>query len=440
MRLPGFHQAHVNHPMLRPAGGVHTIGAAIIVLGSLLSLPFSTAGQTASNGTNPSANGVEFGRIEGVVRMGRQAVANETLTLRPTPASATNQDALVRQTITDDGGRYVFTGVPAGKWTISRSHGMRDIFGISVLVEAGKTSRLDVGGKGRPVIGKVTLPAEILAGRDHVILPPSRLYLEFADTTNFQQQLKDPRQLEVKLAGRGFSDQAQLSTDGTFRLEDVPAGTNWLTVEVLCFPARGGTGSNVASTSLRFVAPDMPGGRNDVPLDLGTFEPVMIHTPQAGETAALFEVETTNAGIFKLANHRGQYVLLDLEPLTGHDQWDTNLAGVWASFGTNPGLAMLTIEVPPTAGSSITAIIMGEEFGGTFRKPGPWPMASFLRVPFYEQLPLRAGYGLECDRSFAPGPNLPGVVLIGPDGKIVARDLHGDAIKAAVGKALGALK
>jgi hypothetical protein len=28
-------------------------------------------------------------------------------------------------------------------------------------------------------------------------------------------------------------------------------------------------------------------------------------------------------------------------------------------------------------------------------------------------------------------------LLVGPDGKIVAKDLHGDAIKAAIAKALG---
>jgi len=32
---------------------------------------------------------------------------------------------------------------------------------------------------------------------------------------------------------------------------------------------------------------------------------------------------------------------------------------------------------------------------------------------------------------------IPAIFLIGPDGKIIARDLRGDAIKEAVGKALG---
>ena len=58
-------------------------------------------------------------------------------------------------------------------------------------------------------------------------------------------------------------------------------------------------------------------------------------------------------------------------------------------------------------------------------------------VPWYKLKLLRASFGLQCDRSIDRDSNLPGSLLVGPDGKIVAKDLHGDAIKAAIAKALG---
>jgi hypothetical protein len=56
-------------------------------------------------------------------------------------------------------------------------------------------------------------------------------------------------------------------------------------------------------------------------------------------------------------------------------------------------------------------------------------------LPWSSQLPLRASLGLPIEHGDY-WPIRAGVFLIGPDGKIVAKDLHGDAIKAAVAKAL----
>ena len=65
-----------------------------------------------------------------------------------------------------------------------------------------------------------------------------------------------------------------------------------------------------------------------------------------------------------------------------------------------------------------------------------WPQARLFEVQWYESKPLRASYGLQTDR-VEMDPNLPAIFLVGPDGTILAKDLHGDDIKAAVAKALG---
>ena len=96
------------------------------------------------------------------------------------------------------------------------------------------------------------------------------------------------------------------------------------------------------------IVPEMPGGCNDEPLDLGTLEPVMVHAPQIGEAAPLLEVKTEDGGTFKLADHWGQYVLLDFEPLNSIYQDNQSVEVAWTTFGKNDRLAMLTLQVPPT--------------------------------------------------------------------------------------------
>ena len=60
----------------------------------------------------------------------------------------------------------------------------------------------------------------------------------------------------------------RLRPDGTFRIEDVPAGRY-----VLELPFRGGAGGDsserLAFARVDVVVPEIPGGRSDEPLDIG---------------------------------------------------------------------------------------------------------------------------------------------------------------------------
>ena len=61
--------------------------------------------------------------------------------------------------------------------------------------------------------------------------------------------------------------------DGRFRVEDVPAGKYELHVEVRG-PRQGVPRyrPEVANTTEEITVPEMPGGRSDEPLDVGTIE------------------------------------------------------------------------------------------------------------------------------------------------------------------------
>ncbi|MGD1085162.1 MAG: HEAT repeat domain-containing protein, partial [Verrucomicrobiota bacterium] len=105
------------------------------------------------------------------------------------------------------------------------------------------------------------------------------------------------------------------------------------------------------------------------------------------------------------------------------------LRAAWEAFGTNDRLAVLTLVVQPTGPYDFHA----------WREDFPWPQTQLRDLPRYVAYSLRSSLGLPMDQMMAsPLPDLPGAMLLGPDGKIVATDLHGDAIKAAVAKALSA--
>ena len=104
--------------------------------------------------------------------------------------------------------------------------------------------------------------------------------------------------------------------------------------------------------------------------------------------------------------------------------------------GTDDRLAMLTVWLPQWG------------FGGF--GPGKmeyqWPVARLDQAEWYEneQMPIRAGYGLPVNRYEPTETNLSCscFFLVGPDGKIVARDTiagdqNGAKIKAAIAEALG---
>ena len=65
-----------------------------------------------------------------------------------------------------------------------------------------------------------------------------------------------------------------LAPDGSFRVEDVPAGTYDVNVMVLEVEQRENSRStrSIGSASKQIIVPPMPGGRSDEPLDIGTIE------------------------------------------------------------------------------------------------------------------------------------------------------------------------
>ena len=117
-------------------------------------------------------------------------------------------------------------------------------------VAAGTTVRLTLGGTGRPVVGKAVLPAE-LAGRDDWHL---RLLLP--------EPQADRRGGPGRGAGRPRAESCvfKVEPDGSFRIEDVEAGTYEILIMVNKRPAEGRRARTEVLASVRreVVVPRSP--------------------------------------------------------------------------------------------------------------------------------------------------------------------------------------
>jgi peroxiredoxin len=137
----------------------------------------------------------------------------------------------------------------------------------------------------------------------------------------------------------------------------------------------------------------------------------------AGDDAPDFEVKTIDGSSIRLADFRGKYVLLDF--------WATwcgpcrsempNMKNIFATYGSDPKFVMIGLSLDPE---------IEEPKNYTKKEALGWKQG-FLGEWSEAKLPAR--YGVQ---------GIPSTFLIDPKGKIIAIDLRGDALKAAVNNAL----
>ena len=162
-------------------------------------------------------------------------------------------------------------------------------------VKPGETATVKIGGTGRPIVGKFAIPSSFphdnwlawkplslnlhrtnLKGPDMPLsirlgsVEAKRKWYEQWAQTNEGKAFVAAQRKAMENIGTNFSFAVQ--PDGSFRIDDVPAGTYDLTAQF--FPANimnGGDWAHPLGMSLKqVVIPAMPGGRSDEPLDLGT--------------------------------------------------------------------------------------------------------------------------------------------------------------------------
>jgi len=181
---------------------------------------------------------------------------------------------------------------------------------------------------------------------------------------------------------------------------------------------RNEDGEPIGRAGKEFAVAEMEGGRSDEPQDLGTLDVEMYKYLKVGDTAPAFEVPTLDGRTLKLADLRGKYVLLDFwATWCGPCRGETpHLKSAYEKFGKDPRFVIVSLSLDAE---------QKEPRDYAKKEPMDWPQG-FLGDWSKAKLPNE--YGVR---------GIPAIFLIGPDGKIIAKDLRGPAILSAVEKALG---
>jgi thiol-disulfide isomerase/thioredoxin len=153
-------------------------------------------------------------------------------------------------------------------------------------------------------------------------------------------------------------------------------------------------------------------------MNLGSLDLTIKKMLRPEDEAPPFEVKTVEGAPLRLADFRGKYVLLDFwATWCGPCREETPfLKAAYKSFGTNANFAMVSLSLDNNPGAP-------KDFAA--KNDLKWIQGFLGKWADSKVTPL---YGVE---------GIPSIFLIGPDGKIVSRDLRGEAIKEAVGNALG---
>jgi RNA polymerase sigma factor (sigma-70 family) len=346
-----------------------------------------------------------WARVFGIVRIGTKPAANLLLRLQPQDADLPLDEDEPRvyhqfEFTTDSEGRFQLPRVVPGHYDFVRvvPNGVRRAFPVSMAsldVDAGRSYHLAIGGSGRPVTGRLVLPANL--------------------PWMVRKAVIEPKTTTAKTRQYGV----QVFADGRFRADDIGPGAYRVRISIHEPPPLDacGWGRLVGEFSREFTVLPISGGVSGDPLELGNLEPAPIgaHPLRIGTIAPDFAVRTLEGKDLKLSDFQGKVILLHF--------WATwcqpcieslpDLKAVHDAFAADPRFAMLSLSLDESA-AFLRARSRSQRI--------PWTQA-FIGP----DSPLAAAYGATA---------IPATFLVGPDGKILARDLTGENVKSAVAEAL----
>ena len=193
-----------------------------------------------------------------------------------------------------------------------------------------------------------------------------------------------------------------------------------------------GPGEMIGHLRMPVVVPEIPGGRSNEPLDLGTITAKLFDMIKVGDLAPDFDVErigTQEKGRrLKLSDYRGKLVLLNF-----WDPWQrqndmTMLNEVQENFGRDPRFVIISLACGINTAQAEQAIKQNR-MNWTHGLGGDYVSGIAAR---YKIAVVKNSYFIGPDQRYR---RIPVTFLIGPDGKIVAHDLSGSDLEA-VRKAL----
>jgi len=379
-----------------------------------------------------------WGRVAGTVQLGARPDADRTVVMNGGWGDGRLRVGFTLEVRADAQGRFAFDRVLPGLVIVARTG--PSLGGMTsdlrwVDVEPGGSTEVVIGGIGRPVEGRLAFPEgtpapHFTGGRavlsrklPAVPFPPESV--TWPPERKLSWRLAWDKTPEGAAYLRGQNRHvAPVAPDGSFRVEDVPPGrySLYVSLELRLPEAPPEASGRVVAQARRDVElPPIPGGgdRTDDVFRLDPVEAaVAAHAPEVGAPAPDFAIRSLDGKPLRLSDFRGRYVLLDF--------WTTwcgpcaeelpHLKTTFDMFGDGGRIAMIGLSLDDEPGPALRyAEARGMAWTQGFL--GPWASS-----------PVAASYDVQA---------IPAIWLIGPDGRVVARDLRGPAIRAAVAEALG---
>jgi thiol-disulfide isomerase/thioredoxin len=388
-----------------------------------------------------------WGKVEGVAMIGTKPAAGAELQIYDNRPFDENSPRIYHQqeAKADKDGKFHFDRVRPGDIFVARTvrQGMMSTSTspVKTSVKPGETVQVTVGGKGRPVVGRIQLPAD-LAGRDDwqyamcmmhpkVDYPkppqvPDEVKGDMEKTKAwYEQWTKSPEGEAYQAAVRKISEANRsypvvVDPSGTFRADDVEPGTYTVNIQIAERPKERtcGFGESIATGELKFTVAAMSDGRSDEPQDVGTVEVQTLKTVKPGDVAPPIAGKLLDGQDFTLESLKGKYVVLDF--------WATwcgpcvaeipNMKSTYEAFAKNEKFAMVSISLDEDAATAKKFTEKQQMAWTQVHLPGVWENAA------------AKAYGVR---------GIPSIWLIGPDGKVLEKDLRGEAVKQAIERHLG---
>jgi RNA polymerase sigma factor (sigma-70 family) len=235
-----------------------------------------------------------WGRIEGVLRIGKTLASNQTVSISIWGSGATYEWTIVSHNTsvkTDANGRFVFARVaPGDVWlthsVVIRPGEARPSGHHYVKVAPGDHVQVQLGGIGRVVVGrmewnstdKLNFYGTLWAKENHGMRTPR----DWRDMS-MEEQRKYVRQWRESTEGELFKQEVRnyefpVQADGTFRVEDVLPGRYRMQVRADAPVPKGQSPRLAAVAEIQVNVPESLRNGSDESYDLGTVFPKPVPT------------------------------------------------------------------------------------------------------------------------------------------------------------------